>query len=49
LGAPFWYNVLKDLVAFRPALARKEQESREQRNSAIEAIAPAWEGEKGNL
>lgn len=49
LGAPFWYNVLKDLVAFRPALARKEQEYREQRQLARGTAAPAWEGEKGNL
>lgn len=48
LGAPFWYNVLKDLVAFRPALARKEQELREQRQSAG-ALPSAWEGEKGKL
>jgi hypothetical protein len=50
LGAPFWYNVLKDLVAFRPTLARKEQENREQRQSASPGAIPAsWEGEKGNL
>jgi hypothetical protein len=50
LGAPFWYNVLKDLVAFRPMLARKEQENREQRQSAGPGAIPAsWEGEKGNL
>jgi hypothetical protein len=50
LGAPFWYNVLKDLVAFRPSLARKEQELREQRQSASASAVPsAWEGEKGNL
>jgi hypothetical protein len=50
LGAPFWYNVLKDLVAFRPSLARKEQENREQRQSATEVAVPmAWQGEKGNL
>jgi hypothetical protein len=49
LGAPFWYNVLKDLVAFRPVLARKEQEHREQRQSASDRVVPAWEGEKGNL
>ena len=50
LGAPFWYNVLKDLVAFRPGLARKEQENRDQRQSASAGTVPAsWEGEKGSL
>lgn len=50
LGAPFWYNVLKDLVAFRPALARKEQENRDQRQSmSAGAVAASWEGEKGSL
>jgi len=49
LGAPFWYNVLKDLVAFRPSLARKKQESREQRQSANRVIFPPLEGEKGSL
>ena len=50
LGAPFWYNVLKDLVAFRPALARKEQENRDQRQAmSVGAVPASWEGEKGNL
>ena len=31
LGAPFWYNALKDLVGLRPILARKEQAHREQK------------------
>jgi hypothetical protein len=48
LGAPFWYNALKDLVGFRPILARKEQAHREQRQSARD-IAVSWEGEKGDL
>ena len=48
LGAPFWYNVLKDLVAFRPALARKEQEFRDQRQSAGAPVS-ALQGEKGSL
>jgi hypothetical protein len=53
LGAPFWYNALKDLVGFRPVLARKEQAHREQRQSARTADgSPAisqWTGEKGDL
>jgi hypothetical protein len=48
LGAPFWYNALKDLVGLRPLLARKEQAHREQRQSARD-IAVSWEGEKGDL
>lgn len=53
LGAPFWYNALKDLVGLRPVLARKEQAYREQRQSARDAGAlPAsaqMAGEKGDL
>ncbi len=53
LGAPFWYNALKDLVGLRPVLARKEQAHREQRQSPRDAaVSPAWAqsaGEKGDL
>ena len=48
LGAPFWYNALKDLVGLRPLLARKEQAHREQRQSARDIVV-SWEGEKGDL
>ena len=48
LGAPFWYNALKDLVGLRPLLARKEQAHRERRQSPGDA-AISWEGEKGDL
>ena len=48
LGAPFWYNALKDLVGLRPLLARKEQAHREQRQLSRGA-AISWEGEKGDL
>lgn len=34
LGAPFWYNALKDLVRLRPILASKEEEQRQQRQAA---------------
>jgi hypothetical protein len=45
LGAPFWYNALKDLVGLRPVLARKEQAHREQRQSARDAaVSPAPSG-----
>jgi len=53
LGAPFWYNALKDLVGLRPVLARKEQAYREQRQSAGDsAVWPApvqLTGERGDL
>jgi len=53
LGAPFWYNALKDLVGLRPVLARKEQAHREQRQAAREtAVSPAplpSAGERGDL
>ena len=49
LGAPFWYNVLKDLLAFRPSLARKEEEHRESRQSSRDIVLSPLEGEKGNL
>ena len=52
LGAPFWYNALKDLVGLRPVLARKEQAHREQRQSSRAAAvspAPLPAREKGDL
>ena len=52
LGAPFWYNALKDLVGLRPVLARKEQAHREQRQSSRNAAvspAPSPADEKGDL
>jgi len=53
LGAPFWYNTLKDLVGLRPVLARKEQAHREQRQSARDgAVSPVpvqVTGERGDL
>jgi len=52
LGAPFWYNALKDLVGLRPILARKEQAHREQRQSSRDAAvpsAPSPADEKGDL
>jgi hypothetical protein len=49
LGAPFWYNALKDLVGLRPTLARKEESYREQRQSPSLPPAIPLEGEKGNL
>jgi hypothetical protein len=53
LGAPFWYNALKDLVGLRPVLARKEQAHREQRqsarNAAFSTVPAQVAGEKGDL
>jgi hypothetical protein len=53
LGAPFWYDALKDLVGLRPVLARKEQANRERRQAAAGPAVPpvpAEEaGEKGDL
>jgi hypothetical protein len=53
LGAPFWYNALKDLVGFRPALARKEQAHREQRqlarDVAVSSVSAQSGSEKGDL
>ena len=45
LGAPFWYNALKDLIGLRPVLARKEEAHRARRQAAFSG----WEGEKGDL
>ena len=33
LGAPFWYNILKDLLGLRSALTQKDDEQRAQRAS----------------
>jgi hypothetical protein len=44
LGAPFWYNALKDLLGLRPVLAQKEQAHREQRQSARDAVSSAPAG-----
>lgn len=47
LGAPFWYNALKDLVRLRPILASKEEEQRQQRQTApAERVTLPSQGEK---
>jgi hypothetical protein len=33
LGAPFWYNILKDLIGLRSSLAQKDDLQRTQRQS----------------
>ena len=58
LGAPFWYNALKNLVRLRPLLAMKEEAEREGRQTQqakAETPAPTssrsagGEGERGDL
>ena len=58
LGAPFWYNALKNLVRLRPLLAMKEEAEREERQTQqakAETPAPTssrsagGEGERGDL
>ncbi len=34
LGAPFWYNILKDLIGMRSSLSQKDDAQRAQRQSA---------------
>ena len=44
LGAPFWYDALKDLLKLRSSLAKKEEDARTERqtdNSQTAAKAPA--------
>jgi hypothetical protein len=41
LGAPFWYDVLKDLLKFRPALAQKEEQQRKDRQNDTSKQSPA--------
>ena len=61
LGAPFWYNALKDLLRLRSTAAQKDDQQRLQRQStqpadasistpAADSVAPAWlRGERGHL
>ena len=57
LGAPFWYNALKDLLKLRSSLAEKDDAQRAQRQAAPAssgAAAPAQQpspltGERGDL
>lgn len=48
LGAPFWYNALKDLVRLRPILASKEEEQRQQRQLPAAACVPLTLAERGD-
>jgi hypothetical protein len=59
LGAPFWYNVLKDLLGLRASLAKKDDVQRLIRQTTQDAPSPAGEkaaavplvlaGERGDL
>jgi len=58
LGAPFWYNALKNLLRLRSVIASKDDQQREERQSTQDAGTPgapasgsltAVTGERGNL
>ncbi len=40
LGAPFWYNVLKDLIGLRSSLAKKDDDQRIVRQSNQDPVIP---------
>ena len=40
LGAPFWYNVLKDLIGLRSSLAKKDDDQRIVRQTNQDAVIP---------
>jgi hypothetical protein len=56
-GAPFWFNVLGDLLKLRPALAAKDDQQRQQRESSqtpadgggAARAASSASGERGDL
>ena len=49
LGAPFWFQVLKDLLKMRSAVASLESQDRAQRRVAIIDSPPPPAGERGAL
>jgi hypothetical protein len=40
LGAPFWYNVLKDLIGLRSSLAKKDDAQRVVRQTNQDPVIP---------
>src|SRR6185503_17670578 len=46
LGAPFWFQVLKDLLKLRSAVAGQESQDRAQRQAALTDSLPPPDGEK---
>jgi hypothetical protein len=49
LGAPFWFQVLKDLLKLRSAVAGQESQDRAQRQAALTNSLPPPDGERGDL
>ncbi len=49
LGAPFWFQVLKDLLKLRSAVAGQESQDRAQRQAALTDSPPPFSGEKGTI
>jgi hypothetical protein len=50
LGAPFWFQLLKDLLKLRSAVAGQESQDRAQRQAALAVSASAGTtGERGDL
>jgi hypothetical protein len=49
LGAPFWFQVLKDLLKLRSAVAGQESQDRAQRQAAFADSPPPASGERGAL
>ena len=49
LGAPFWFNALKDLLKLRSAVAGQESQDRAQRQASLTDSPPAPDGERGAL
>ena len=47
LGAPFWFQVLKDLLKLRSAVAGQESQDRAQRQAALTDSPPPPNGERG--
>ena len=49
LGAPFWFQVLKDLLKLRSAVASQEAQDRAQRQASLADSPPPASGERGTL
>ncbi len=49
LGAPFWFQVLKDLLKLRSAVAGQESQDRAQRQAALTDSPPPPSSERGAL
>ena len=49
LGAPFWFQMLKDLLKLRSAVAGQASQDRAQRQAALTDSLPPPDGERGAL